>query len=621
MTTTPLTIGAKPGASPTAEREHGDPQAGLQISFEDMSTPLRNVDFVVVDLETTGGSPADCFITEVGAVRSCGGEPTGEFQTLVNPGVPIPAFIAALTGITSAAVATAPPIAAVLPMFLEFARGSVLVAHNAPFDVSFLKAAAATLGIPWPGFAVVDTARLARVLLHRDEVRNNKLSTLARHFRATTTPDHRALNDARATVTVLHGLLERAGDLGAHHLDDLMTLTSRVRPEQRTKRTMADGLPLGPGVYRFLAPDGRTLYVGKATSLRNRVRQYFTASETRGRILEMIRIAERVEPIPCATELEASVREVRLISAEQPPYNRRSRNAERSVWLRLTDEPAPRLSIVAGLPDGSGIPGGFLGPFPSRRAARNCVETLLVAHDLRTCTSRITPSRRAPDCIRADLGSCAAPCRDATELPTYARVAAAARASVDLDLSPVVAAVSRRLSELAEEERFEDAARLRDDLRATLAVADQGRQLAMLGSCPEIVAARPDGRDWHIHVIRHGRLAAAAVARPHQDPRAVVAASVASAAVVPAPHRALTSATPEEGRLLLKWLMSPGVRLVRLEGTLALTRRGIHPALEQFSTRKAPTDSRTEPHGRPAGSLAGPAPLRTRQARSPSVVG
>lgn len=599
------------------DRARTTPHA-FQTAFDELGTPLQAVEFVVVDLETTGGSARDCAITEVGAVRSCGGVVTGEFQTLVNPGIPIPAFIAALTGITTTAVATAPAISAVLPLFLDFARGGVLVAHNAPFDVGFLKAAAAQLELPWPGFTVLDTARLARVLLHRDEVPNNKLATLARHFRSPTTPDHRALHDARATVTVLHGLLERAGDLGAHHLDDLVTLTTSVRPEQRSKRTMADGLPSGPGVYRFLARDGQTLYVGKAKSIRTRVRQYFTSSETRGRVLEMIRIADRVEPITCSTELEASVREVRLIAAEQPPYNRRSRNAERAVWVRLTDEAAPRLSIVSSLPQGKGLADGFLGPFSSRRPAQRAIDVLLLGHDLRTCTSRISATRRAAGCIRAELGTCAAPCGDAAAMAPYAQVAAAARQSIAVDLSPVVAAVSRRLGDLARAERFEQAASLRDDLRLTLQAADHGRQLTMMGACAQIVAAEPVGQDWHVHVIRHGRLAAAARARPDQDPVSVVEAAVAAAAAVAAPTGSLTSASAEESRLVLRWLSNPGVRLVRLDGVLALPRTGVHPALTRLSTRippAAPAPQRT------AGSLAGAAPLRSRLAPRQPVAG
>ena len=154
----------------------------VQGTFDDLGTALSGVTFVVVDLETTGGSPAESQITEIGAVKVRGGEVLGEFQTLVNPGGPIPAFIQVLTGITDAMVATAPRIDAALPAFLEFARGSVLVAHNAGFDISFLKAAAARTGNRWPGFDVLDTVTLARQLVPRDEARNHKLSTLAALF-------------------------------------------------------------------------------------------------------------------------------------------------------------------------------------------------------------------------------------------------------------------------------------------------------------------------------------------------------------------------------------------------------------------------------------------------------
>ena len=114
-----------------------------------------------------------------------------------------------------ALVAGAPTVRAVLPGFLEFAGDAVLVAHNAPYDVGFLKGACAKHGLAWPEPRVVDTARLARVALHRDEVRNCKLSTLAAHFRTHVQPTHRAFDDARATADVLHGLIERVGaDLG-----------------------------------------------------------------------------------------------------------------------------------------------------------------------------------------------------------------------------------------------------------------------------------------------------------------------------------------------------------------------------------------------------------------------
>src|SRR5438132_13517431 len=110
----------------------------------DPAAPLHEVTFVVVDLETTGMSPSAAAITEIGAIKLRAGECLGTFQTMVNPGEPIPSTITYLTGITEAMVAPAPCITAVLPSFLEFVgRESVIVGHNVRFDLSFLAAALA----------------------------------------------------------------------------------------------------------------------------------------------------------------------------------------------------------------------------------------------------------------------------------------------------------------------------------------------------------------------------------------------------------------------------------------------------------------------------------------------
>jgi DNA polymerase-3 subunit epsilon len=221
----------------------------IQRSFDELGRPLRDITFCVVDLETTGGSAVGgSMITEIGAVKVRGGVVLGEFQTLVNPAAAIPPFIAVLTGISDAMVADAPPIESALPAFLEFAQGCVLVAHNAPFDVGFLKHFADRQGRAWPAFEVVDTAKLARRVITRDDAPNCKLSSLARLFRSTTEPNHRALSDARATVDVLHGLMERLGSLGVHTLEELQTFSARVSTAQRKKRHLAETLPHAPGV-------------------------------------------------------------------------------------------------------------------------------------------------------------------------------------------------------------------------------------------------------------------------------------------------------------------------------------------------------------------------------------
>ena len=132
------------------------------------------------------------------------------------------------SGITDAMVIEAPKIAEVFPALLEFfgsPNETVVVAHNAPFDLGFLRTSAERLSYQWPKYPVIDTAHIARQTLTKDEVPNNKLSTLAHFFGTVSLPSHRALDDARATVEVMHGLFERLGSLGVQTLEDLQSFT------------------------------------------------------------------------------------------------------------------------------------------------------------------------------------------------------------------------------------------------------------------------------------------------------------------------------------------------------------------------------------------------------------
>lgn len=539
-----------------------------------MGTPLAEVTFVIVDLETTGGSAQTCGITEIGAVKVRGGQVLGTFGTLVNPGVSIPPLIAALTGITDSLVASAPSIQGVLPAFLEFAGDSVLVAHNAPFDMGFLKAACTAHGFLWPNPTVVDTARLARTTLHRDEVRNCKLATLAAHFRASVQPTHRALDDALATNDVLHGLLERVAGLGVQTIDDLTAFTGRVSPAQRTKRHLADGLPTGPGVYLFRDPHGKALYVGTTSrSIRSRVRTYFTASETRRRMSEMIAIAERVDAVSCATALEARVRELRLIASEEPRYNRRSTRPHRETWLKLTAEAYPRLSVVREVRDDHEAGARYLGPFRSSHIAHDAAEALTLAFGIRTCRTALArnPKTDTPGCALAELGRCLAPCARGADFDAYAAQIAELRAAFEGDLEPVIAVLEDRMALLADEERYEEARLWRERLATVVLASLRRHRISALSAEPNLVAGKlmPDG-GWELHVIRHGMLAAAGIAPLGTDPRDVIEALIASAAVIDPKPAGLPAGLTEECEVLLAWLDSPGVRLARTTGALSL---------------------------------------------------
>jgi len=539
------------------------PAPAPQLSFDELGTPLREVTFVVLDLETTGGSAERDRITEVGAVKVRGGERIGELATLVDPGTGIPPQVVALTGITTALVTGAPRLPQVLPSVLEFLGGGVLVAHNAPFDAGFLRAACERHGAAWPRPPVLCTARLARAVLSRDEAPSVKLAALAELFGTSTRPTHRALADARATVEVLHHLLERIGNLGVQSLEELLTLVRAASPHrpterQRHKRHLAGSVPSAPGVYLFRGARDEVLYVGTSGDLRRRVRSYFTAGERRRRIRDMVAQAERVDTIVCAHALEAGVHELRLIAAHRPRYNRRSRNPNATWWVTATAEAFPRLSVVPTPRDGA------LGPFRSQHDAREAVDAVLAAVPLRPCTLRI-PARdaHAGPCALYELRRCAAPCAGHQDVDGYAPAVLAWRRLVDGADDGPLHTLADEVTTLAGQERFEAAARGRDRLAGLVGALGRAQRLAALASLAEVVGARPDGGGgWELAVVRHGRLAAAGVARRGVSPMPVVEALRAGATTVLPGPGPLRGAAADEVGLLHRWLSGGGTRLV-----------------------------------------------------------
>jgi DNA polymerase-3 subunit epsilon len=211
-----------------------------QSTFQDIGTPLHLVEFVVLDLETSGSAPhLGAGITEIGAIRIKGGEILNTFSTLVNPGHPIPAYITTLTGIDDETVRGAPPVSEVISSLIDFVGGdeTVFVAQNAPFDLSFVRAAAKSSTKTWPKQRIVDTAILARKVLDRDEAPNCKLGTLAQIFNAEIQPTHRALDDVKATIAVLHGLFERLAGLEIFTIEELMAYSPKERSNAKARPT------------------------------------------------------------------------------------------------------------------------------------------------------------------------------------------------------------------------------------------------------------------------------------------------------------------------------------------------------------------------------------------------
>ncbi|WP_255584363.1 DEDD exonuclease domain-containing protein [Dietzia sp. ANT_WB102] len=508
---------------------------GVQVAFDELEPLLSDVTFVVVDLETTGTRPGSDEITEIGAVRVRGGEVQAELSTFVAISGALPGHISRLTGIAPGDLVGAPALGEVMSTFLEFSRGAVVVAHNARFDLGFLRAAAATTGHPWPDPPSLCTLSLARRVLHRGETRGHRLGVLAAHLGATVEPNHRALQDARATVDVLHALISRVGDCGVSTLSELRAYDGRLAPEVRRRATMTESLTGGPGVYVFRDESGGALYVGSSGAVRRRARSYFSGGDTRGRMRTMVGLASSVDSVACAHLLEAWTVEEQLIDSLQPPYNTRSRSPRRGWWLTPPTGRATRPRVIRTPDDPSAI-----GPFRRAEDARVAWEDLL--GELGTDPG-------------ADCWAALADGRDSGPL----------RDLVD------------RVAALAAEGAFERAARLRDRTAALVRVLARRQELAATAALPEVVLVQPaPRRTWAVAVVRHGRLAGSGVVPPGAAPMPVIDGLRAAATTVTAGPGPFAGATAAQIRNVHRWIDSTPTRIVSVEGCWSLPLDGAH---------------------------------------------
>jgi DNA polymerase-3 subunit epsilon len=557
----------------------------MQRSFDDLGTPLHEVTFCVLDLETTGGTAADGGITEIGAVRVRGGEVLGTFRTFVNPGHLIPRQITMLTGISQAMVHDAPPPDAVMPTFLEFLGDAVIVGHNVRYDLGYLNAAMERSGRPVLPNRVVDTLRLARRLL-REEVPNCRLGTLADRLRLPHRPSHRALDDALATADLLHLLLERAAAFGVCGLEDLAQLPSMAAHPQAAKLRLTDRLPRKPGVYLFRDAGGRTLYVGKATDLRARVRSYFS-SDDRRKVAQLLREVERIDHVVCPSPLEAAVLEVRLIHRLEPRFNRQSTTWRRYAYLKLTQEAFPRLSVVKAIRDDGAL---YLGPLPSSKAAKRVAEAIETAVPLRRCTIAPTGAKgamRTGPCAPAQLGVATCPCAGAITEAAYAELVATVRRGLLEEPALLLGPLEAKMHALAAAERFEEAAEVRDRAAALAGALRRQQRLDALRRAGRVVV-EVDGRS-RAELLR-GRLqrtwtltkqGITAVPLPLDlDPAAPDTLSAPLPGDATAPGAPLPKALADELSCVAQWFDRQAHRIRILEAEGALTPAG--PPLPSF---------------------------------------
>jgi DNA polymerase-3 subunit epsilon len=487
---------------------------------------LAEVAFTVVDIETTGSTPGFTKITEIGAVRIQEGAPVATFSALVNPRVPIPAMIVGLTGITQAMVAGAPPIQQVLPRFVEFAAGSVLVAHNARFDLGFLDYELGILQSRTFPRPALDTMRLARKLMPHMRC---SLPVLAQRFDTAVKPSHRALPDAQATAELLLIFLARLQEQGVTTLEEVARFCEPQARRNYHKIVLTERLPAAPGVYIMRDDRGQPLYIGKAESLRRRTRDHFLQKQAYG-ARQALELLERIDVVQTGSEFEALLLETQLIGEHRPPYNDHGTRVAGYTYVKLTNEEFPRLYATPNLIDDGAL---YAGPFRKASLARRFVDCMTSVYPLRTCTRLPKASagdtdgegaagtgdaaRRAGHaCQRFHMGACLAPCRAQLD-GEYAEVVGRIRRVLHGDGRHLDDVLQRRQAALVAALAFEQAARVQDHRDIVAQAIRAVRHLRESVSVYAVLAypAREPGvvKLWGVAA---GSIVARAQARPQQ---------------------------------------------------------------------------------------------------------
>jgi DNA polymerase-3 subunit epsilon len=427
---------------------------------------LPNATFVVIDLETTGLKPGAAAITEIAAIRVAKGQFAAEFHSLVNPGRRVPATITQLTGITDAMLHDQPRIDTVFPQFHAFVSSSVLIAHNADFDLSFLNFDARRLFSAPLLNPFLCTLKLARRLL--PGLRSRSLDVVAAHLGVSCFNRHRALGDARITAEVFLILLDQLAAHGVTTVGQLLDFQHTARDGRRFEffvpRPTLAHIPEEPGVYRMFDGEGRLLYIGKAKNLRRRVNSYFTNSSSHSdKILDLVRAVREVTYEQAGSELEAALREAELIRALKPPYNRLSKHLPRVAFLKLTvRNPYPRLGLTTK-------PGSdrsfYIGPFRSRVFAENAQRLLARLFGLRICLENLSPAPTVTPCLTGQIGACTSPCAAKVSREDYNNQVATFLRFLNGEETSFRDELVEKRDRSAAELRFESAARLQKDIQ------------------------------------------------------------------------------------------------------------------------------------------------------------
>lgn len=567
--------------------ELGEPAWALS-AWSSTHRTLDEVEFVVLDTETTGLRPGSHRVIEVAGVRIKGGEACGSFSTLINPGTRLPAFIVQFTGITQEMVNTAPKAAEVLPDFLNFIEGAIVVGHNVGFDIGFLSYEARLLGLDFP-LDGLDTIPLARRFL--PGLRRFKLDNVAGHLNIATNNRHRAMGDAKVTAAIFIKLLKLAQEQGIAtlgHLRRRLQLPvawngdiTQAATQKQIEQLRADGrvasqatsvrptgtlflnpawrrdFPDKPGVYLMKDANGQVIYVGKAKCLKDRLASYYSQPLGYTRKMDgLLQNVKEIETRVLGSELEALLVESQLIKELQPTYNVQLRNYELYPFIKIdVQHPFPRVYATREVAaDG----GRYFGPFRSRRIVDLTIELVQKVFPVRTCTKALPPQAKPSDpCLRLHLDRCPGPCRGDANPDEYGKTIAQVCAFLGGEREDLLDRLRRQMLEASQNLNFERAAWLRDTIRSADEVLIGQQLITGAVESNNLFIMYPSAREGcnELFLIRHGRLVEQrCIVHEPETTKAVVHDLLAIAKTLGEPPSIVGKAEVDQINIISRWI-------------------------------------------------------------------
>ncbi len=477
---------------------------------------IWDANFIVIDVETTGGNPLSNRLMDIACVATSGGIAVEKFQSLINPHQFIPIYIQQMTRISNEMVFTAPEAIDILPIVRDFLvkKDAVFTAHNVNFDYKFVRTAFEENEIDFPKIPKLCTVKLSRRLLRKDMKKN--VGALAEYFGIKVTHRHSALGDAYATSQILCELLEIAEDEHSiKSVEELLEFQNKkiknFVPQSATQKRLQeklDQLPSNSGVYYFMNKEKEVHYVGKAKNLSERVMSYFTFGNiTSRKISAMLRKTYHLDWENTNSELSALIHESRKIKELMPYYNTLEKSIRRFPFIRLTiAEDFPRVELVSQIEnDGS----EYFGPFRSRYLAEILVDNISRQFKLRKCETPIHPKKGKRPCFYYHIDRCSAPCAMMIDKEGYMSHLEETRYYLTNYAGGIISQLESKMYEFSDKLQFEQAAEIKNQIKELKTLLDKQDNIPTALNRDNFIMIFPSenkGKLLQILLIRCGKL-------------------------------------------------------------------------------------------------------------------